>query len=475
MILNKEQRRTQISSSHRLIEMTKKIRHRLSIEEVHGKDFEYIDCDYFCNWIIPELQYKFNTSISKRQTALLRRIRDKKSNYGVNRLTAYEYAAEALFDSHFFKNNNKYVTPEYTVDLIKKSIEHKDKIYLVMPILSRKPISPIKNKGYFPDLGEINTLLRFAKIAKIISNISNFECEFLVLADGNKYNRACGTPKNIVDNYQMSLNYWINALNISDIVKICDYEEWVLENKENNFIDKRESMYISIYNSLSRKFDSMFCCNDLNSTLGKINQVSDLGNQINYTYWSILTSVHYDSLYGKINYKDIYHNREIQNLYISFISSLSEPISRIRSSHLFSYENIGEKASYASSLVKEMRFEAWQAAKKYVAISLTDRKLNTIYAKLPAALKLTIHGKKNEFNFISSTQKDFSRTAQHTVGGIRKIKGDICIDYKYRLERECGNEKKVYISPSYIKKDDNFDPLHEMSLLRQPIYYLSNE
>ncbi|OKP07950.1 hypothetical protein Xentx_01001 [Xenorhabdus thuongxuanensis] len=78
-------------------------------------------------------------------------------------------------------------------------------------------------------------------------------------------------------------------------------------------------MYINIYNSLSKKFDPMFCCNDLNSTLEKIKQTSDLGNQINYTYWSILTSVHYDSIYGETNYKDIYNNRETQNLYISFI------------------------------------------------------------------------------------------------------------------------------------------------------------
>ncbi|MDC9583227.1 L-tyrosine/L-tryptophan isonitrile synthase family protein [Xenorhabdus sp. PR6a] len=475
MKLNKEQKRTQISSSHRLIEMTKRIRHRLNIEEVHGKDFEYIDRDYFYNWIIPELHHKFNTSISKRQTALIKRIRDKKANYEVNRLTAYEYAAEAFFDNYFFKNNNSYVTPKYTVDLIKESIECSNKICLVMPILSRKPISPIKNKGYFPDLGEINTLLRFAKIAKIIRNISGFKCEFLVLADGNKYNRACGTPKSIVDDYQMSLNYWINILNISDVVKICDYEKWILENKEINYADIRESMYINNYNYLSKKFDPIFCCDDLTSALEKIKHANDLGNQINYTYWSILTSVHYNSLYSAMNYKDIYHDREVQNLYISFISSLSEPISRIKKSHLFSYENIGVKSSYAPTLIKEMRFEAWQAAKRYVAISLTDRKLNTIYDKLPIAIKLTIHGKQNEFNFISSTQRDFSKTAQHTVGGIRKIKGDISVDYKYRLERECRNEKKIYINPFSTNKSDSFDPLYEMSLLKQPIYYLSNE
>ncbi|MEQ1965061.1 L-tyrosine/L-tryptophan isonitrile synthase family protein [Xenorhabdus khoisanae] len=154
--------------------------------------------------------------------------------------------------------------------MIKKAISAENKICLVMPILSRKPISPIKNKGYFPDLGEINTLLRFAKIAKLISNITGFECEFLVLADGNKYNRACGTPRELVDNYQKSLKYWTNFLNISDFVKICDYEKWILDNREKNYLDTRESMYFDIFNSLSKEFDHVFYSDDLTNSLGNI-------------------------------------------------------------------------------------------------------------------------------------------------------------------------------------------------------------
>ncbi|MGQ6546363.1 hypothetical protein ACUNEV_02340 [Serratia sp. IR-2025] len=112
------------------------------------------------------------------------------------------------------------------------------------------------------------------------------------------------------------------------------------------------------------------------------------------------------------------------------------------------------------------------SSKKYVAISLTDRKLNTIYQKTPTAIKLTIHGKKCEFNFITSTAKDFSKTAQHTVGGLGDVNGNMVIDYKYRIERESDNEVKTYIART-VENGNEFNPLREMSLINQPIYYTS--
>lgn len=47
-----------------------------------------------------------------------------------------------------------------------------------------------------------------------------------------------------------------------------------------------------------------------------------------------------------------------------------------------------------------MRKEAWEAAKKYVAISLLDRELNSIKAINPNAIKFTIHAKPNELRLL---------------------------------------------------------------------------
>lgn len=471
MKLNSEQKRTQISSSHRLIELTKLIRHKLDTDEGYGKNFELIEMNYFLNGILSKLEGILNATIAKRQTALLKRIRNNAPAYGVSKLTANEYATETLFDSYFFKNNDKYVNRTDTAKLIKLSIEKYNKIKLVIPLLSRKPISPIKNTGFYPDLGEINTLLRCAQLVKTLTNVSGYDCELIILADGKKYNRACQTPNGIITAYQSSLKYWINILGIGDFIKLIDYEEWLCEGNDSNWIEHRESIYNDIYKSISITYDSMFFHDNLSSSLDNIKN-HEIGEQLAYTFWSIITTVNYSSLFSNLDCKKIFSNRDIQNFYISFIASLAYSGSRIKKSHLFSRQLVGDRALYASEIVKQMRIEAWEAAKKYVAISLTDRQLNTIYKRIPTAIKLTIHGKKGEFNFITTNPKDFSKTAQHTVGGVSKANGNIMVDYKYRIERESNHETKVYIARTSHYTDE-FNPLHEMSLIHQPIYYLS--
>lgn len=470
MKLNKEQQKSQISSSHRLIQLTNKLRHKLDTTGGYGEYYDIYDSVFFFNNIVEKLESKLNNSVAKRQSALIKRIKNVKG-YATGNLSSVEYAAEALFDSYFFKNNDTYVNRSDTVRLITESVLKYDKIFLVMPILSRKSFSPIKNKGYFPDLGEINTLLRCAKIAKLIENISGFCCEFLVLADGHKYNRACKTPHAVVDLYQQSLEYWVNFLQIGKYVKIKDYEKWVFNEKEKDWEEKRVILYQTTYKSISKRYDEHFNVNNLDEISNTLRK-DDLGKQLSYTFWSIITSVNYNSLYPEWTRGSQVYTKDNQNFYVSFIASSHYSLDRIAKSHLFIGDLVGELSYSASDRVMKMRYEAWEAAKKYVAISLVDRKLNTIYKKIPTALKLTIHPKMNEYNFIATNQKNYSMTAQHTVAGINTKVDSITVDYQYRLIREAEKQIAVYIKPP-IHKEIDFNPLFEMSLINQPIYYIS--
>ncbi|MFZ7258872.1 Pyoverdine/dityrosine biosynthesis protein, partial [Avibacterium avium] len=114
------------------------------------------------------------------------------------------------------------------------------------------------------------------------------------------------------------------------------------------------------------------------------------------------------------------------------------------------------------------RKSAWEAAKRYVSISLTDRKLDTLYLEDNRFIKCTIHKKQKEFNFITTSKGDYSRTAQHTVGGLTK---KFSVNYRYRIEREDLNEQAVYLK--YNSQDNNDSPLNLISLNKQPIYYIS--
>lgn len=120
-----------------------------------------------------------------------------------------------------------------------------------------------------------------------------------------------------------------------------------------------------------------------------------------------------------------------------------------------------------------MRKEAWEAAKKYVAISLLDRELNSIKAINPSAIKFTIHAKPNELRFIDSPLNSFNLTAQHCVGGINIESNKIKINFDYRICREHRKEKAVCISRLEANKANFgiYDYLVKMSNESQPIYF----
>ncbi|MBF0752478.1 MULTISPECIES: hypothetical protein [unclassified Pasteurella] len=286
---------------------------------------------------------------------------------------------------------------------------------------------------------------------------------FSLLADGYKYNRACKTPNFIVERYQKTLKYWISLLSLSNHVSLIDYEQWLKDNNNEKWVIDRENKFLEIYHTLSYQFDKYFNSNNINNLKSCL--LNEIGYQLAYTFSSILTSVNYNSLFSN-NYDSIYKEKYLQNFYISYLSSLNLDLSDIKYSYLFSRRLIGEYNSKSIDIVKAMREEAWEAAKRYVSISLTDRYLNTIFSIIPNCLKLTIHGKKGEINFISTTQQDLSITAQHSVAGLDLTNNSI--HFKYRIEREYNKEKRIFIEEN---SSISFNPLNDIAKSYQPIFY----
>ncbi|MBF0752479.1 MULTISPECIES: hypothetical protein [Pasteurellaceae] len=175
-ILNSEQLHSQISSSHRLINLTSSLRHCLDTSTVFGNNFDFISQEYFFNEILGRLIETLSMDSSRRQNVILKNIRIKYGNYNHSK---EDYIYETLCDNYFFKNTKKYISKEEIKNISKKAIKEQGVIYLVMPILSRKPLSPVKNKGNCPDLGEIYTLLKCFNLAKMLSKISGEQCCFL--------------------------------------------------------------------------------------------------------------------------------------------------------------------------------------------------------------------------------------------------------------------------------------------------------
>ncbi|WP_121022847.1 hypothetical protein [Helicobacter vulpis] len=120
-----------------------------------------------------------------------------------------------------------------------------------------------------------------------------------------------------------------------------------------------------------------------------------------------------------------------------------------------------------------MREEAWEATKRYVAISLVDRELNVINKMNANAIKFTIHAKPNELRFIDTSCQNFNITAQHCVGGLTTQHDYLKTTFDYRICRESRNEQAVCIKNLECNRANLqvYGYLVHMSRISQPICY----
>lgn len=183
-------------------------------------------------------------------------------------------ATEAFFDSYFFRNKTIFINKKQVKEKIILSIQNLNRIEMFIPIFSRKPFSPIKNNGYFPDLAEIQTLIRFHTFTQIVQNLLQKPCKLTILADGNKYNRACKTPHTIIVKYQQLLQYWIHLLGFQDTINLQDYEAWIHKSVDIQY-SVREEKFNQLYQEISSQFNQFF---DPNHILDSLNTIETVVN-----------------------------------------------------------------------------------------------------------------------------------------------------------------------------------------------------
>lgn len=470
-----EQKRTQISSGHRLIRLARQKRYWLySQEEFHSKSIN-IAADYWLTHFTSALKSRMNEAMAQRINATILRARNNAHLFDVKKAGVAEYVTEAFFDNWWFKPKADHLPRIMLRDQVSSLIERGLPIQLYFPILSRKPFSPLKNRGVYPDLAEIFTLARCAEATQVINALSPTGCRLNILADGLKYNRACQTPDEVVVAYQTGLAFWVNHLDISDIINVVDYEQWVRDGIPDSLADKRSHWYDNCYHMLQQKYESYFDVNDL-ECLQTIESLDDIGKQIHYTFWSIVSSTYYPELYTfsrKTTFFERHYGDDEQNLYGTYLSSLHRRLTDCCQSGenlpQFGYLPPGKRLE----LFGTMRRRAWRAALRYVAISLTDREIQPLQLIAPDAIKLTIHAKEGELHFLSATQQDASMTAQHCTGGLSLNCSSVKATFRYRLERESNGEFPILLDPLPLTEfnKQRYGPLLAMQNNNQPIGY----
>jgi len=208
--------KTQIFNTHRLIDFTV----NLSKKPKKTNDC-FIDIEYFINNVINEIELNLNFLVLNRQEYIL-----KKSKNDFKKPTRIEILTKAFYDPYFFRKTEYFINYKNLENKLLSSIKNNSCIEIIFPIFSRKPISPIKNRGYFADIAEIFTILKIASFVKLIQKIIGKDIIFKILADGKKYNRVCKTPDYIVEDYQKSLQFWVDYFKLNNNIKIVDYEKY---------------------------------------------------------------------------------------------------------------------------------------------------------------------------------------------------------------------------------------------------------
>lgn len=471
-----ERQRSQISGGHRLIRLVRQKRSQLySRDEFIGRAVR-ISADYWLDSFVPALRVRMNEAIALRINAVITRTRAQSGAYGIAKPGVAEYVAEAFFDNWWFKVQESHVSRLEIRDHVRAQLAKGNPLELIFPILSRKPLSPVKNRGVHPDLGEVHSLVRCAEAAQVINALCPTGCRLTILADGFKYNRACRTPDDVVADYQRGLSFWLDRLDVADIVQLVNYENWVAEGLDTGLVSARQRLYVNYCVLLEERYGPLVDASNLVGSLPVIADKDVVGLQLVYTFWSIVTSTFYPDLLGTTVRQPSFdgYGDEVQKLYVAYVLSLHRVLTR-GSGEWGRPPPPGyvDPMRYAD-LFHSMREEAWGAAVRYVAISLTDRDLQVLKQIKPKAVKLTIHGKKGELHFLSATQRDAAMTAQHSTGGLA-VDGDTAkITFRYRLEREGDGEQPILLEalPDTPYHKRHYGPLWNMQKCGQPIGYV---
>lgn len=454
-----------ISDGHRAVELAGKPGAHLYTQAEFRGTAQSVSPEFWMDTFIPLLRRFSSERVAARLTAAAKRARTHVDTYQAGELGPAELATEIFFDRQLTRPREQFRSRASLHCHLRSLRESRARLRIGLPLFSRKPVSPVKNRGPYPDLAEIASLLRCHELAAMLSWVYDEEVEFLIFADGMKYRRACRTAMSRVQWYQDGLRFWSDQLGIGDLVKIVDYEDALSSALGVDDTWRRESRYEEYCAQMAATYGRYFDPYDPKSSLAAIGEMSPEGAQLAYTFRSIASTVSYQT--DELTERVVRGEDEAACQYLTYIGNV--------------FVDLRSAPSGTSSLVDvardvELRTEAWQAAICYVAISLVDRELDVWSLINPAGVKMTIHGKSGEIQIRPTRSEYTGVTAQHSVGGITHSSKGNKITFSYRLQHESGGDTPVlFDGPASSAGREGIPTLIQaMAVDQQPICYVSS-
>ena len=447
----------------------------------------------FLKDIVAKVKTSAQEVIDSRSIQIAQNTRRRHSEYGIsdaNKVGAAEIITEALLDAWFRKgpldNSNKL----HIRNQVAKSLESGENIKLVVPLLPNKVDTPLKTRGAITCMAEIGLLNRLAEITGVIDKIiadyqpnSDAKSEFLILADGHRFQSALNVGEDKVQEYQNSIKWWIDTLGYSDKIKLTDYEHEVSSHLSSDASMLRKEFMRNAHNLYNERMLPILDTCDVEGSLLRAIECDPIPDEDNQEgrFVPLFKSILYtyeDDLLPKfcerwgLSYQDMYKDITA-NVYNSFYDLSDSKAKDMKETFL-------EARPINMDAVKEffrrdLIENTWNATIKYLTSVKGDRDLfeDPVSQIFPDHIRYTIHSKKGQIGLCTTGSRGGDLVqAWHGVSILRASKKQTSkFDNTSRLSAEGNGAVPVLIEPN--GKDDG-TPLDRLAQKGQPVFYVDS-
>ena len=369
-----------------------------------------------------------------------------------------------LKDRQFTKGSNNNIDWSKIFFQIRGAIENNRDIECVIVGLPFKMPSLLKCESAKADFGEAGFILQlyeFCKVAELIFQNLNYwnwnkKVLFRVVMDGKRFQQLIGITDHEMDEYKNTLENWISLLDISEYIKLDDYEDMINTSLDFDLKAKKTMIKKSVKREYLDKLPADITLENLNFKLEEAKYLDPDPEKSNKygrfvsLFQSILFTMRYDSIEEKYFTDDLIKNE----VYIKCIECII-----LKLSHENDLAFAKARAQSLLALCGDILKEAWDATIDYISEIRSDRDLSIdiIQHCHPNSLRWTIHDKKGQICIASKKMYGINLFPWHGVS----------------LIKESRSKLNQYTVPSRMLQDNNLTKLSvEINDVTLPICYV---
>lgn len=338
-------------------------------------------------------------------------------------LKASEKFILVMFDRQFLKGSKANVSRIILSEKIRKLVNERKPINMVIPALPYKSSSPLKCRGTLPDLSEINFLLGLYEIVKTIELIyrdgvmdsDRVLSSFTIICDGRRFNRFLNESEDTIEHYQMQLGGWIKKLNIAEYVEILDYQEVILDFLPSQMLLQKAAIRAQVYDFYFNLMQPLLNPYEMTKVLHKAVEADPDPELCNPEgrFIPLFKSLIYIINYAKLLSYTHTHKKNYGDLYAELTKHLFEPYTQLTETDFRQIEGFIvnsqvpeiNQVKLLEYLRQSMLQEAWIATICYLAEIRSDRDLpqEPISTCFPDHIRWTIHAKPGQLAVLTTT------------------------------------------------------------------------